>query len=367
MIRIMRKLASTRLTLVGMALLGVGAALSYDNPVSTPVWVLVVPLVFLALNLLSAIVTNSRINRRGGLLVFHVGLLSIIILAAIGRLTHMDAHLEIVQGGGFAKEDLIDVHSGPWHTGALDKVMFIQGPYTVDYAPGITRGLTHSHVLVPDGHGDWEERVIGDDRPLVINGYRFYTTFNKGFSPMLTWIPTRGRPVSGTVNMPSYPMFEFKQSNSWTPPGGKEIRFWLQLQTGMDDKAHWTLDASQARGTLVINSDNRRIELQPGESAVLDGGVLRYDRLASWMGYKLFYDPTLHWLFISAILAILGMAAHFWRKFSSLPLTAKESARAGWIAGDSRQTTPVNNDVQVSLAANKGQSHATVMLEKPDV
>ena len=125
------------------------------------------------------------------------------------------------------------------------------------------------------------------------------------------------------------------------------------------------LDASQARGTLVINSDNRRIELQPGESAVLEGGVLRYDRLASWMGYKLFYDPTLHWLFISAIMAILGMATHFWRKFSALPLTAKESAKAGWIAGEgSRRTTPANSDAQVSMVANKGQSDAGVIPEE---
>ena len=359
MIRVIRKMASTRLTLVGMAMLAVGAALSYDNPVSTPAWVLVVPLFFLALNLFAAIVTNSRINRRGGLLVFHVGLLSIIILAAIGRLMHMDAHLEIVQGGGFAKEDLIDINSGPWHSGALDKVMFVQGPYTVDYAPGVTRGLTHSHVQIPDGHGGWEEKVIGDDRPLVIHGFRFYTTFNKGFSPMLTWIPERGRPESGMVNMPSYPMFEFKQSNSWTPPGGKEIHFWLQLETGLDEKAHWTLDASHAQGTLVVNSDNRRIELKPGESARLEGGVLQYDRLASWMGYKLFYDPTLHWLFISAVLAILGLASHFWRKFSALPLRAKESAKVGWIPPEQDNTpvSPVNTEGRVSMATNKGQNN----------
>jgi len=351
----LRKIASTRFTLVGMALLGVGAALSYDNPVGTPVWVLVVPLVLLAINLLSAILTNARINRRGGLLVFHLGLLGIIVLAAIGRMTHMEAHLEIIQGGGFSQDDLMDIRSGPWHAGQLDKVTFVQGPYTVDYAPGITRGLTHSHVMVPDGRGGWEEKVIGDDRPLIIDGYRFYTTFNKGFSTVLTWIPEHGGPVTGTINMPSYPMFEFKQSNTWTPPGGKEINFWLQLKTGLDDNAHWTLDARRAKGTLVINSNNRRIELQPGESAVLEGGVLRYERLASWMGYKLFYDPTLHWLFITAIFGILGMATHFWRKFSALPIHSTNGEKADWSSGAG--DVPVNTSLQATAVANKGQSN----------
>lgn len=357
MIKLMRKMASTRLTLVGMAMLGVGAALSYDNPVNTPVWVLVVPLTFLGINLLCAILTNTRINRRGGLLIFHIALLGIIVLVAIGRMMHMEAHLEIARDGGFSQEDLIDVRSGPWHSGALDKVMFVQGPYTVDYAPGMTRGLTHSHVMVPDDRGGWEEKVIGDDRPLILDGYRFYTTFNKGFSTVLTWIPERGRPVTGTINMPSYPMFEFKQSNSWAPPGGREVNFWLQLQTGLDDKAHWTLDARNAQGTLVINSNDRRIELQPGQSAVLDGGKLRYEGLSSWMGYKLFYDPTLHWLFITAIIGILGLAAHFWQRFAALPIHSRGDVKQPALPAGSG-SIPVNNSgIQATVAANKGQGN----------
>ena len=188
-----------------------------------------------------------------------------------------------------------------------------------------------------------------------MEGYRFYTTFNKGFSTTLTWIPDRGSPVTGTVNMPSYPMFEFKQSNSWTPPGGKEINFWLQLKTGLDDKAHWVLDARQARGTLVINSNDRRIELQPGENAVLDGGVLRYEHLSSWMGYKLFYDPTLQWLFITAIIGILGLATHFWRKFAALPIHSASGVKPDWSKGQGN--VAVNSGAHVSAAVHKGQNN----------
>jgi len=43
---------------------------------------------------------------------------------------------------------------------------------------------------------------------------------------------------------------------------------------------------------MVVNSGERRIELQPGEMAQLPGGQLRYEYMTSWMGYKVFYDPN---------------------------------------------------------------------------
>ncbi len=314
-----RYLASTKLTLLGMGLLALGAALSYDNPVATPAWVLVVPLALLALNLLAAIVSNSRINRRSGLLIFHLALLGIVVLAAVGRLTHMEAHIEMVEGGAFSADELLDVRRGPWHSGRLDQVRFIQGPYTVDYAPGMVRGPTRSQVLVPDGQGGWERRVIGDDKPLLLEGYRFYTTFNKGFAALLTWMPDAGAAITGTVHMPSYPLFDFRQANRWTPPGGEEIKFWLQLETGLTASEPWTLDPRKARALLVLRSAGQRVELRPGESTRLAGGRLRYEGLSSWMGYKLFYDPTLQWLFITALLGVLGLALHFWKKLATHP------------------------------------------------
>jgi len=331
MMKRLRQLASLRLTLAGMGLLGVGAALSYDNPVGTPVWVLVIPLALLSVNLFAAILSNPHINRRGGLLLFHVGLLLIVVLAAVGRLTRMEGRIELTEGTAFAAEDLTEIRRGPWHAGALERVQFVQGPYTVDYTTGMARGPTRSQVLIPDGQGGWERRIVGDDTPLVLESYRFYTTFNKGFAPILSWIPDQGAPVTGSVHMPPYPLFEHRQANRWTPPGTGEIRFWLQLETGMDPAADWRLDPVNSSGVLVVRSaDERRVELKPGESLRLDGGVLRYERLSSWMGYKLYYDPTLHWLFIAAMVTVFGLAAHFWRKFGAVQAyaAAQEAAKS---------------------------------------
>lgn len=315
-----KKLASLKITLVGMVLLAVGAGLSYGNPQDTPMWVLVVPMALLAVNLSAAIATNPKINQQPGLLVFHVSLFLIVVLAAIGRLTHLDAHLELVVGTEFTPDSLLETKSGPLHMGDLDQVHFIQGPYTVDYAPGIKRGLTFSHVSVKTPTGKWEQRVIGDDRPLVLEGYRFYTTYNKGFAPILTWIPDNGKPVTGSVNMPSYPLFEYKQDNRWVPPGeNREIKFWLQLDTGMDENKSWTLDGRTSTGTLIVTSGEKRHEVPVGGSVRLDNGVLRFDALTTWMGYRLFYDPTIRWLFFVAVMGVLGLAHYFWKKINLQP------------------------------------------------
>src|SRR3569832_1099212 len=134
---VLRPLASMRLTLVGMLLLAFGAALSYNNPATTSVWVLVVPMSLLAVNLLAAIITNPRINRRGGLLTVHLALLGVVVLAAIGRLTHLEAHIELLQDTAFASAELFDDSRGPWHSGHRGRGRGGQGPDTVDHAGGI--------------------------------------------------------------------------------------------------------------------------------------------------------------------------------------------------------------------------------------
>ncbi len=313
----LHRLASLKFTLVGMVLLAGGATLSYGNPAEVSVWVLIVPLALLAVNLAAAIVTNPRINRQPGLLVFHVCLLATVLLAGLGRLTHLDAHIEIAQNEAFSKDILQEVRKGSWHSGNLDEVQFTQGIYTVNYAPSLQRGLTHSQVFLPGLGGATVMQDVGDDRPLILERYRFYTTHNKGFAPILTWLPNQGMPVTGRINMPAYPLYDYKQDNSWTPPGTEEeIKFWLQLQTSMTLDESWVLDGRNATGTLVVTSDGKRVELEPGDEVSLEQGRLRFENLTTWMGYRVFYDPTIQWLFWVTVVGVFGLTHFFWVKLN---------------------------------------------------
>lgn len=338
----LRKLSSLKITLVGMGLMVMAAMLVYGDPTAVSIWVLVTPMAILAVNLSAAIISNQKINQQPGLLLFHVCLLSLILLAGVGRLIHLDAHMELRANQAFAPEALLEVRAGPLHQGDIEQVHFVQGPYRVNYAEGLKRGLTHSYVRVQNPHNPalWEPRDVGDDRPLLIGNYRFYTTFNKGFSAILTWIPESGEAVTGAINMPSYPLFDYKQDNQWTPPGSDQaIRFWLRLTTGMDEKADWVLDPAKASAILVVHDGERRIELKTGESIALAHGQLRYEALSAWMGYRVFYDPTIQWLFIVSIIGVAGLAYYFWDKLNLQVWTEDNSVTEQDSASPAKQTT----------------------------
>lgn len=328
------RLASKHLTMFGMFLLAIGAALSYGGRLDVSMWVLVVPLLVLSVNLLAAIMTNRRINRQPGLLIFHLGLLGLVVLVAIGRLVHMDAQVEMVVGQAFDHESLHEIKQGPLHVSHLDEINFIQGPYSVNYDPGPRRRETYSYVMATRPNGQREEFVIGDDTPLLMGDYRIYTSFNKGYTTILTWKPDGGEPITGSVNMPSYPLYDYKQQNSWTPPGTKdEIKFWLRLTNPHDENKKWVLEEKTSGGVLVVTVGDERVELDPGEETKLPTGVLRYEALTMWMGYTIFYDPTLGWLFWISVIAVLGLTWHLGYKI----------AVQGWSGRDGENSAAADN------------------------
>ena len=317
-----RLLASTRLALLGIVLLALGALFSYDNP-DAPLWLLIAPLFLLALNLTSALFANARIRQNGGLLLFHLALLGVILLVGAGYLMRFDGRVEVTEGSVFSFDDAEPIRRGPLHPFRLNRVHFAQGSFSVDYLGGLNRSITRSQVFVPDANGQRIALVVGDSTPLLLEGYRFYTTPNKGFAPLITWTPDGGLPSSGTLNMPAYPKFEWLQKNRWTPPGGTEIlTFELHIKTKYSESADWILDGKSRQTTLTLISANKNIVLNPGDTTTLPGGQLRFDELRTWMGYDIFYDPSLPWLFYVAILGVFGLAWHYWRNSTSVPFTA---------------------------------------------
>ncbi len=297
-------LASPTLMLWGFAVLGVWALASAELT-DVAAWTLAIPLGGLTLNLLAAMVTHPRLRSEPALLAFHASLLALLALAAWGRLFHLEGRVELLTGAPFAADAVDIVRAGPLHRRAFQNVQFDQRGFTVDYAPGVNRSRTHSRVLRARA-----AEVVREDQPLVIDGYRFYVTHNKGYAPVLTWTPVGGSPVTGAIHMPSYPLFDWKQENRWQPPQGPDVQLWLHLDTPLRKDKAWRLDSDSIDAVLTVNANDHRVDLQPGESLTLAAGTLRFDELRGWIGYKVFYDPTLPWLFVCACLAALSLAAH---------------------------------------------------------
>jgi hypothetical protein len=310
---VLQRLASPRLTLAGFALLVgvIGAGLRWP---AVPTLAYVAPLALLGLNLAAAIALRPAL-RRGGLGLFHFALLAFLLLAGWGRLTHFDARVEVAQEGVFDPALVEVTGQGPWHGDAWKRLQFRQGGWEVDYRPGVKRAHTRSLAWLP---GEQEPRTVGDDTALILAGYRFYTTPNKGFAPLLAWQATGAETMQGVLHMPSYPMFDWKQEQAWTTPDGTALRFWLRIEQPIAQDVAWTLSPKAVAAVLVVEAAGVRHELRPGGALTLPSGTLRYERLLGWMGYRIFYDPTLIPLLLVALLGVAGLASHLWRRVDRL-------------------------------------------------
>lgn len=326
--RTVAHVGSLRTTLVAMALL---AAVVATGLIGAPVSALglTVAIGLLSVNLLAAMVLHPAFRRQLPLLVAHLALLALVVLVAIGRLTALDGRFELTQGLAF--DGLIEAKAGPLHRDRLSRLDFRHDGFEITYAPGRKRGATRNPVTWTDADGRVQRAVIGDHRPLVLEGYRIYTSSNKGFAPLLTWIPAQGEPVSGAVHLPSFPVHELQQSREWTLPGGQVA--WVQLQ--FDDKlldptgpASFRLPDSHR---LVLRVGEQRAELAPGGRVDVPGGTLVYERLSTWMGYRVSYDATLPWLLAASLLATLSLAWHYAQRFvgEREPASPRAAAAAG--------------------------------------
>lgn len=308
-ISIAAALASLRLTfacLVAAATIAVVSQLT-DRPFAL---YLAAPFALLFINLVAALVVTPKMRQQPGLLGFHLALAILALLAAFDRLMAFSGHVEVTAGAAFDPA-LVQASAGPLHRPSLSEIAFIQGDFTIQYSPGMKRRETVSHVRVPDGGTGWRTISFGDDRPLIASGYRFYTTFNKGFAPVLTYVDGTGQSHSGAVHLPSYPLNYYKQGTDWLPPGaGQAIKLWLHLPDQVyEEDARWEFETPQNTKLVVMQGDERH-ELRPGDEMATHDGILRYDGLRSWMGYTIDYAPLTPWMLGAVVVGVLFLAWH---------------------------------------------------------
>jgi hypothetical protein len=315
----LRALASLKLTLIIIVAFGAAILLSYTGQLDGT-WALAVPLALFAVNLMATVATRPVFRRQRALLIFHLGLIAIVLLLAAGRLTYLRGSVEISEGAQFDGE-LTAFKAGPWHWSGLDRVHFSNDGFRIAYSRGLQRDKTRNAVRYIDAGGREQHAEIGDQTPLVLAGYRFYTSPNKGFAPAFYWYPARvSEPVLGTVHLPSYPMNQYRQALNWQLPG-TAIKLWTMLQ--FDELILDPEKASEFRlpgkHKVIVHIGNLRRELQPGGAIELPEGRLVYDGLRTWMGYSVFYDWTIHYLLAACLVSVGALGWHFWRKYASTP------------------------------------------------
>lgn len=306
---IAKSLASLRLTfvcLVAAAAIAIIAQLT-DRPFAL---YLAAPFAVLFVNLIAALAATPKLRQQTGLLGFHLALAVLALLATFDRLMAFNGHVEVTAGTAFDPA-LVEASAGPLHQPRLSRIAFIQDDFAIEYAPGMKRRGTVSRVQVPDADAGWRMIAFGDDRPLIAAGYRFYTTFNKGFAPVLTYLDGAGQAHSGAVHLPSYPLNYYNQGTEWLPPGAAQpVKLWLHLPDQVyDETERWQFRKPDDAVLVVLQNDERH-ELRPGDAVAVGGGVLRYDELRTWMGYTIDYAPMTPWMLGAVVVGVLFLAWH---------------------------------------------------------
>jgi len=307
-----KKLASLRLTLVAMTALAVLAVAGTRSP-AVDIGLTAIPLGLMSLNLFAAILTNRSFRTQTGLLVFHVGLLLVFMIIGVTVATRFDGHVEVLQDSEFDPAGVVVEQRGRLHHGALDRVTFLQGDIEVKYVRGLVRQQTRSTIEFSDDAGNPRRVTIGDKVGAEISGYRFLATFNKGLALVLRWQDDSGQTEYGAVHFPSYPQYDWKQLATWTTPAGQVLELELELeQPLLRPNASWRFERPDSGYSLKVRAAGElKGSAARGERIVLPGGALGVEDLRLWMAYRIDYYPYLPWMFVAAILAIGGLAAHF--------------------------------------------------------
>lgn len=317
MTRALHWMASLRITVPALVVLAAFAIAGRVWQQLPAAW-MALPTLVLACNLLAALAKHPRLRAQRALASFHWALIGVCVLVAVSVLARFEGEVEIVEGEAFDPAAVRVTEVGPLASSDVEGVDFQQGDLSVGYLPGLRRQATATSARIAG-----VVRPVTDHEPIEVGGYRLSPTSNKGFAVLLSWRGADGDTVRGAIHLPSYPVYEWRQENTWRTPAGEMVDVAFRPSERAPVDTRWTLSRTRAAGTIVLRSPSgdHVVAVAPeavagaegdagaGTSIPVRGGTLVIEGVRLWIGYRIERDPALPWLFI---VAALGIAAFGW-------------------------------------------------------
>jgi hypothetical protein len=296
---------------------------------SEATWLMAFPFSLLFLNLAAVIATNLRFRADLPLLVLHLALLALVLLFIAGRLTYLEGRATITQDSAFTGTFQLE-RRGPLHPDRLADLRFMNAGITEVYPKLNDFRHTYNSVIWWDESGVPRMAEIGDDKPLILMGYRIFTSRNRGVAPVFRWQPALGGPSeSGSMQLGQSMGEVFENATSLKLPNGQEAWIGLEAKAEAIPAKHGErtdMGVYEIDHVLVLRIGDSRHELRIGDSIVLEGGTLTYVRIQTWMGYRIAYDPTTPWIAATLCVAVFSLVWFYLIRVFSRPIPGLEAS-----------------------------------------
>ena len=307
----LKQLARPQLTIAAFIAVAIGAwAVSRGFGAAT--LMMTPPLVVLLLNLSASLLTHVRFRRDMPLLVFHLSLIALILLLGLARMNYLDGQLVLTRNVPYSGQ-MVSSEQGPWYRPS-SSIKFVHEGFVDIYPADGDEYQTFNRVRWWDEQGISHVGEIGDDRPLLLDGYRLYAS-RRGYAPRMIWDSVRGNSHFIDIQLGSIERDGWYEGSRWVLDDGPEI--WVSMQRLVEQPlaGHERLNMGVAdiKDPVVVRIDDRRVELAPGESLRLSSGSLTYASLDVWMGYRIVYDPTMPWIIATLVIAVLSLLSFYIR------------------------------------------------------
>ena len=245
--------------------------------------------------------SERRIGLAGSL-VFHTGLLCIMVAGALRALFAADAAVDVLEG------ETVAATPGAWEsqvTGliprpfSLDRPITLQEVRTAFYANGDLRDL--SLRLDVQGAG---EQDLAVNRELRTAGGRLFLGQDFGPAALLEWSRPGAVPQRWRVLLADAGRGHFEGRLA----GPDDARAYLRIRLGTDGKPASALELRVVRGPALLAA----AEVAPGQAVILpDGAVLTLRGLPFWARLRGSHDPALGLALAGLLLVLLGVSLVF--------------------------------------------------------
>lgn len=307
-------LAAPRWTVLFFVLTA-AAALAAAYQLTTPTALMVAPFALLLANVGAAIAVHRRFRADLPLLLFHLALLALVALVGGARLIYMTGSVTLSKGTAFDGQFIAE-DRGPLHWGRPQELRFANDGFVEDQSARHRLHALYNRIRWQDEAGRWHPAEIGDDRPLLLNGYKIYPSSHRGFAPLLRWRGVGGADEFGSVQLNDQRDGAVWPAVKFSLPDGSDV--WIMLDSTATaeptTKTRVDLGSAELLHSLVLRMGDARHVLRPGDQIDLPGGTLSYVRLDSWMGYVVSYDPTRPWIFATVLIGIASLIWFYWRR-----------------------------------------------------